>query len=1100
MRAFFGLLAVQCLLTVVPGAVQAEEPTPVDAEMLAGLSLRGIGPALMGGRIADIAIDPTDRRIWYAAVGSGGVWKTENAGTTWKPIFDDQPSYSIGCVTLDPSNSNVVWVGTGENVSGRHVGWGDGVYKSLDAGATWTQMGLEQSEHLGDIVVHPEDGDVVWVAAEGPLWASGGQRGVYKTTDGGHTWSHVLAIDDDTGVTDLELDPRDPDTLYAASYQRRRHVWSLLAGGPGSGLHKSTDGGATWRRLVTGLPAGDMGKIGLAVSPADPDVVYATIEADEETRGFYRSQDRGERWERRSGYISNGTGPHYYQEIVASPHDVDRVYQMDVFLHITRDGGASFMELGTGREKHSDNHALVVDPAHPDHLIAGTDGGLYETWDHGDSWRHFGNVPISQFYKLAVDNASPFYNVLAGAQDLGTLLGPARTKTTEGVRNSDWSVPLGADGYACAFDPFEAHFLYMEWQGGNLVRFDQRSREAVDIKPQPAPGEPPERWNWDAPVVASEHRPGRLYFGSHRLWQSDDRGDAWQALSGDLTRSHIRYELPLMGRVQSVDALYDNGAMSWFSTLTSIAESPLEEALLYVGSDDGLVQASEDGGESWRPAAAPSGVPELAFVNDVLASRHDVDRVFAAFDAHKLGDFRPLLFVSDDRGRRWRSIAGDPEAGGLPADAIVWSVVEDHEVPGLLFAGTERGLFVSLDSGNRWTALRGGVPPIALRDLAVQRRDGDLIAASFGRGLFVLDDYAPLRALAVAGGLTREATLFPVRRAWWFVPFVPTQAGGAPSQGSAAFASPNPPHGAVFTYALTTDSQSPRERRNQEEATLVEQGDDVVFPGWETLRAERRAATSKVLLTVRNAAGEAVRRLEGPSGRGFHRVSWDLRSPPVDPVDLEPPGFQPPWVTPPHGPLVGPGRYTVSIIRVDESGAMTPLDGPQPFDVVSVSDGSDEGIDHAASATFRGATSELLRAALAASNALGDAEDRLRHLAVALTATPGAAPALFTSLRALEESTADISLALRGDPVRGDWNEPRAPTVLDRLYQIAGGHWDTRAAPTATQRQSLDTARTAFASVRSELTRLLDTDLPAFEAVLENVGAPWTPGRRLPPG
>ena len=428
----------------IAGRPETEESNElVTSEALRGLELRAIGPALMGGRIADIAVSPRDRSTWYVAVGSGGVWKTSNAGITWEPIFDDQPSYSIGCVTLDPTNPDVVWVGTGENVSGRHVGWGDGVYKSLDGGSTWEQMGLEHSEHLGKIVVDPRNGDVVYVAAEGPLWASGGERGLYKTTDGGTTWKQVLAIDDDTGVTDVEIDPRNPDVLYAASYQRRRHIWSLLGGGPGSGIHKSTDAGESWRRMERGLPKGDMGKIGLAVSPADPDVVYATIEADEKERGFYRSLDRGEKWEKRNAYISNGTGPHYYQEIVASPHDVDRVYQMDVFLHVTRNGGATFEVLGTGSEKHSDNHALVIDVEDPNHLIVGTDASLFESFDEGTTWRQFPNLPISQFYKLALDTAEPFYNILGGAQDLGTLLGPSRTNNIEGIRNRDWYVPLG---------------------------------------------------------------------------------------------------------------------------------------------------------------------------------------------------------------------------------------------------------------------------------------------------------------------------------------------------------------------------------------------------------------------------------------------------------------------------------------------------------------------------------------------------------------------------------------------------------------------------------------------------------------------------------
>ncbi|RMH20359.1 MAG: glycosyl hydrolase, partial [Acidobacteria bacterium] len=984
------MLWMLILILLPPAAGAAGEEGPDLAAVIEGLELRGIGPALMGGRIADLAVDPRDPSTWYVAVGSGGVWKTENAGITWQPIFDDQPSYSIGRVVLDPSRPDVVWVGTGENVSGRHVGWGDGVYKSLDGGRSWRRMGLERSEHVGDVVVDPRDGDVVYVAAEGPLWAAGGERGVYKTTDGGESWTRVLAIDDDTGATDLELDPRDPDVIYAATYQRRRHVWSLLAGGPGSGIHKSTDGGKSWRRLSTGLPAGDMGKIGLAASPADPDVIYATIEASEEERGFYRSRDGGESWQRMSDYLSNGTGPHYYQEIVASPHDVDTVYQMDVFLHVTRDGGATFEVLGDGRQKHSDNHALWIDPQDPEHLIAGTDGGLYESFDDGRRWRHVPNLPISQFYKLALSPGSPagspFYDVVGGAQDLGTLLGPVRTTGAEGVRNEDWLVPLGADGYDCAFDPEIPDLVYLEWQRGHLNRYDRKSGELIDVQPQPAPGEPPERWNWDAPLEVSAHAPGRLYFGSQRLWRSDDRGDSWRPISGDLSRGRNRYELPLLGRVWSVDALYDNGAMSWYGTLTAISESPLDAELIYAGTDDGRLQVTEDGGGSWRPAAPLPGVPELAFINDVEASLADAGVVYAVADAHKLGDFRPLIFKSDDRGRSWRSIAGDPQAGGLPAAEVVWALAQDDQRPELIFAAAEHGLFVTLDGGGRWIPLRGGVPTIAFRDLELERRAGDLVAASFGRGFYVLDDYAPLREIA-AGALAAPAHLFAVRDAWSYVPSVPLQARGQPSQGSTAFAAPNPPFGAVVTYHLAADRRTAKAERRAAERKRREAGEDVPFPGWERLRQEARQGEPQAVLTVRDADGRPVRRLAGPATAGLHRIAWDLRLPPPEPIELEEPEFRPPWAEPPAGPLVAPGRYTVELALVDADGGVEPVAEPRSFAVHPLPGFALPPDDLAAAADFQARARELRRRVAAAGQRLAEAEERLRHLEAALFAT-----------------------------------------------------------------------------------------------------------------
>ena len=595
-------------LAPCPAAAQTPPADPaIIHEAAQGLALRGIGPALMGGRIADIAVHPGDPATWYVAVGSGGVWKTTNAGISWTPVFDDQPSYSIGDVAIDPSDPDIVWVGTGENVSGRHVAWGDGVYRSRDGGRSWRRMGLAASEHIGRILIDPRDGNVVFVAAEGPLWSSGGERGLYRTENGGETWEAVLTVDANTGVTDVEFDPVDPDIMYAATYERRRSVWALLAGGPGSGIHKSTDGGRTWRRVGRGLPDADMGKIGLAVSGADRNVVYATIEAAPGDRGFYRSTDRGESWERRNSYISGGTGPHYYQEIEASPHDVDVVYQMDVFVHVTRDGGATFAELGTGREKHSDNHAFWIDPANGRHILAGTDAGLYETFDEGTTWRHFPNMPVSQFYKLALDNSEPFYNILGGAQDLGTLHGPSRTINGEGVRNRDWYVPLGADGYAAAFDPADPAIAFIQTQQGNLQRVNLVNHELINIRPQPAPGDPPERWNWDSPVIASPHAEGRIYYASQRLWRSDDRGNSWQAVSGDLTRNDNRYELPMAGRVRSIDALYGNTAMSLYSTISAISESPVAEGVIFVGTDDGLVQVTEDGGARLEAGGAAAG-------------------------------------------------------------------------------------------------------------------------------------------------------------------------------------------------------------------------------------------------------------------------------------------------------------------------------------------------------------------------------------------------------------------------------------------------------------------------------------------------------------
>ena len=1090
LAAIAALIPAAALAAAPHGATaQAAQPDiALITQATRGLALREIGPALMGGRIADITVHPGDPTTWYIAVGSGGVWKTTNSGISWTPVFDDQPSYSIGTVAIDPSDPDIVWVGTGENVSGRHVAWGDGVYRSRDGGRTWHQAGLASSEHIGKILVDPRDGNTVFVAAEGPLWSAGGERGLYRTEDGGDTWEAVLTVDGNTGVTDIEFDPVDPDIMYAATYERRRSVWALLAGGPGSGIHKSTDGGRTWREVTAGLPDGDMGKIGIDVSGADRDIVYATIEAGPDDRGFYRSTDRGESWERRNSYISGGTGPHYYQEIEASPDDPDLVYQMDVFVHVTRDGGATFTELGTGREKHSDNHALWIDPANGRHLLAGTDAGLYETFDEGTTWRHFPNLPVSQFYKLALDNAEPFYNILGGAQDLGTLHGPSRTMNVEGVRNRDWYAPLGADGYATTFDLTDPDIAYVQSQQGNLQRVSLRNHELINIRPLPAPGEPPERWNWDAPVIASPHAEGRIYYASQRVWRSDDRGNSWQAISGDLTRNDNRYELPMAGRVRSVDALYGNTAMSWYSTITTISESPVAEGVLYAGTDDGLMHASEDGGATWRQADPPAGLPERAFMNDVKASQHDRATLFVAADNHKEGDYSPYLFASSDHGRTWRSIAGD-----LPDGTIIWSVEQDHERPDLLFLGTEYGIYFTPNRGANWVMLGAGAPTISFRDLEIQRRDNDLVGATFGRGFYILDDYAPLREMA-DGALAAGAVLFPVRDAWWYVPNAPLQAPGKPTLGSTDYTAPNPDFGATFTYWLADPPETQREERRRGETAARERGEDIAFPGYDRLRAEALESGPRVAMLVRDAAGDPVRRVMGPATEGLHRVTWDLRRPAPDPVDLSPPGFTPPWAGAPQGPLAPPGDYTVEMALITETGVER-LGEPQSFTVKPVPNTA-PGTDFAAATAFQQETADLQRRARGAAAEIGWARDRLRHMRAALDETPAASDELYQRLDGIEARLAGIAGRLQGDPAPGRLNEPSAPSIAGRIGQVAGGHWGTRQAPTETQRASLEIARGGFERVSQALRVLVDEALAGLEADMEAAGAPWTPGRR----
>ncbi len=1075
-----------CFTLCLWATIQSQETAKNEiTNAVKGLELRAIGPAVMGGRIADIAVSTQDPSTWFVAVGSGGLWKTENNGISWKPIFDAEASYSIGTVAIDPNNENVVWVGTGENVSGRHVGWGDGVYKSNDSGRTWNRVGLLKSEHIGKILIDPRNSDVIFVAAEGPLWSAGGERGVYKTMDGGKTWNLVLEIDEHTGVTDIEFDPTNPDIIYAAAYQRRRHVWALLSGGPKSGIYKSTDNGASWVHKTTGLPKGDMGKIGLAVTPADPNLVYATIEANAAEKGFYRSTDKGESWEQRNSYISGGTGPHYYQEIEVSPTNEDLIYQMDVFIHVTRDGGQNFKVLGTGREKHSDNHALWIDPKNGKHLLAGTDGGLYESFDQGTTWRHFPNLPIAQFYKLSLDNSEPFYNIVGGAQDLGTLFGPSRTMNTEGVRNGDWYVPLGADGYDNAFDPNDPNIIYMEIQEGNLNRYDRRSEEATDIQPQPRPGEMPERWNWDSPLLISPHNGNRLYYGSQRLWRSNDRGNSWEPISTDLTTNRNRYELDIIGKVWSVDALYDNSAMSKYATLTAIAESPTVEGLLYVGSDDGLLHVSEDGGENWKRMTAMPKVPALSFINDIEASSHDGSTLFVSADAHKFGDFNPYLFMSTDRGRSWKSIAGN-----LPKETIVWAIKQDPKDSNLIFLGTEYGIYFSVDKGAQWIPLKSGVPTIPFRDIELHPRDNDLVGASFGRGFYVLDDYTPLREISsvVKAGTT---ALFPVRDAWWYVPNTPMQAKGMPTLGTTSFAAENPSFGALFTYYASDIPKTSKAIRQQEEETLRDKKMSIPFPGWEQLASEATEEDARILLLVSDGNGEPVRWLEGPAEKGLHRINWDLRLSPPDPIDLTVPEFKPPWAGDDQGPLAAPGTYTAQLYTFFE-GRLEIQGASQDFVVKPVFKSN----DNTEVAQFQKMTAELSRKVSAAAKKLVEVNERLRYINAALVKTPEGPQRLLARLEELKRKLNGLKNTLNGDSVKQAKDESVSPSIRSRVGQVAYAHWETTQPATQTQKLNIEIAEADFEKFQQEFRNYL-MELEALEADLEKAGAPYTPSRKL---
>jgi photosystem II stability/assembly factor-like uncharacterized protein len=1071
-------------------ASKSEKPKPPDPDSLfrsgsfTGLSFRGIGPAVTSGRIIDIAVNPTDHNTWFVAAASGGVWKTTNAGTSFAPVFDGENSYSIGCVTFDPSDPLTVWVGSGENNSQRSVSYGDGVYKSTDGGKSWSNLGLKESEHIGRIAVNPKDGNIVYVAAQGPLWRPGGDRGLYKTVDGGKTWEKVLNVDEWTGINEVVMDPRDPDVLYASSYQRARQVWTLIDGGPGSAVWKSKDAGKTWKKLETGLPSGDKGKIGLAISPVNPDVVYAIVEAAEKG-GFYRSTDGGANWDKMSDHVAGS--PQYYNEIMADPRSEGRIYSMDTFMMVSEDGGRNFRRVGE-KWKHVDNHALWIDPDNTKHLIAGCDGGLYQSFDRGATWQFAANLPVTQFYNVAVDYALPYFNVYGGTQDNFTLGGPSRTTNVHGIRNSDWFVVTGGDGFQCAADPTDANIVYGESQHGGLVRLDRKTGEQIDIQPQANPGEPGLRWNWDSPILISPHSHTRLYFCAQRVFRSDDRGDTWKPVSPDLTRQIDRNQLKVMGRVWSVDAVAKNASTSFYGNIVSFDESPAQENLLYVGTDDGLIQVSEDAGGAWRKVEKFPGVAERTYISDLVASRHSAGTVYAAFDGHKYGDFKPYLLRSDDKGKSWTSIAGN-----LPERGTVYAIAEDHEDPALLFAGTEFGVFFTVNGGKRWTQMKGGIPTIAVKDMVIQRRDNALVLATFGRGFYVLDDYSPLRKLKTSD-LERVATLYPVPPASMYVPASPLGLRDKSFQGESFYVAPNPAFGATFTYYLRNEIKSRKKVRQEKEKAIAKKGGDVYYPSWDSLRAEDREEDPAVMLTVTDETGQVVRRITGATSAGFHRVAWDLRYPASNPVNLTAAGDDDPFNEPPSGPLAAPGTYKVQLATRIE-GVLKPVGEPVAFKCAPLGEPTLPVADRAATLEFERKTASLQRAVLGAVSAGREGQSHLNLIKKGLDDTPGADPALMDSARALERRLNRLMTELNGDQTVRRRNEPTPPSISEDMSTAVFGQWYQTYGPTATHRRCYENAATRFAPVLADLRQLIEVDLVRLEHSADQAGTPWTPGR-----
>lgn len=1051
-------LCAVCVLTTLdgrPAAGLADDNNGFDPALLAGLRWRSIGPAVTGGRIVDFAIPERSRgRTIYAASASGGLWKTVNAGTTWEPVFERESSISIGDVALAPSNPDIVWVGTGEANNQRSSSWGDGLYKSVNGGKTWTHVGLRASQHIGRIVIHPDNPDIVYVGAAGPLWGAGKERGLFKTIDGGRTWTNTKFISEHTGFVDAAMDPSDSDVLYAAAYQRERRAYSFIGGGPEGGIYKTTDAGATWTKLTEGLPRGDVGRIGLAVSVSRPRTVYAVVQARD--GGVFRSEDYGGSWTRMNP--ANQT-PWYYSQIRVDPSDPDRVYALGTNLLVSDDGAKTFRNDGA-RTAHVDHHALWIDPLDSAHLVLGNDGGVYVSHDRGRTWEFMSHLPIAQFYAIGADMREPFYYVYGGTQDNRSWGGPSATRNRAGILNSDWYQTVGGDGFYAAIDPTDPNLVYTESQNGGLVRYDVRTGERKTIKPQPAPGAAPYRWNWSAPILISPHDPQTVYFAANYLFRSADRGDSWVPLGSDLTRQRDRDTLPLMGKVWGRAAISRHEGTAEYGNISTIDESPLKKGLLYVGTDDGVLQVSRDGGATWSRHERFPGVPDETYVSRVIASRHQERLVYATFDGHRSNDFKPYVLKSTDEGASWTSIASN-----LPSSGSVYVIREHHRNPSLLFVGTEFGVFFTIDGGGAWIPLKmeSSLPTVSVHDLIVHARDNDLIIGTHGRSIFILDDITPLERLSPAV-LSQPATIFPPRAAPLYNQNDPLGGGprGVGDQGDRFFAAPNRPFGVTISYFLKEE---------------VERG--------------REAS-----LTVRDAAGQLVRELDLERKAGIQRTTWDLRLPPPYTVQARPDADTPgPFGGAPRGPLVLPGEYVVhlSIAGRDKSAPVTQEARVQvrqdPLATLSETDYRALHDDRVSATRLQARVQAAVRAAEQLAAQIDEARDALR--------TAGGPEAVTKEAGAIERELDAILDKVRGPRGRPGENEgpPRQPSLQQRVNRVAGEIGNVTSLPTRIQRDTLTNAATELEQELQRLNQLMSARIPALHKALDEAKVPWTIGR-----
>ncbi|MFA4922772.1 MAG: glycosyl hydrolase [Ignavibacteriaceae bacterium] len=1066
-------------------AQKEDAKNKLDSGTIGGLKFRSIGPAWNSGRIADFAVNPNNHNEYYVAAASGHLWKTTNNGTTWNAIADTLP-YSLGVVTLDPNNPYVVWVGSGENNHQRALGYGTGVYKSTDGGQSWTNTGLKDSRQIGGICIDPRNSNVVYVAAEGSVWGPGGERGLYKTTDAGKSWNKVLNISENTGVNNIAFDPRNPDVLYATSEQRRRHIFTKIGGGPETAVYKSTDAGASWGKIIKGLPTVDLGGTGLAVSPVNPDIIYLSVEAAEKSGGFFRSTNRGASWEKMSDTYASGQ---YFNEIYCDPKNVDKVYLMDTYSKVTEDGGKTWKPMGIS-ERHVDDHAFWIDPSDTKHLFIGGDGGVYESFDGGTNWIFKCNLPVTQFYRVSLDNSLPFYNVFGGTQDNQSMGGPSRTISEDGIINSDWLMTVGGDGFFQAIDPTDPNIIYSEWQYGNIIRYDKRSGEIIEIRPEPVKDEKTFKWYWDTPFILSPHAPTRLYIAAEKVFRSDDRGDSWTEISGDLTTQTDRNTFPVMGKYWSVDAVAKDLSTSQFGLIVSLAESPVKENLLYAGTDDGLIQVTEDA-KTWRKIDDVPDVPKFTLVSDILPSRFSENVVYASFNNHKRDDFKPYFFKSADKGKTWKSIAGN-----LPANGAVNTIIEDPINPNLLFIGTEWGVFFSLNGGENtadgnteWIQLKNGIPNIKVTDLAIQERENDLVVATFGRGFYILDDYSALRSLS-KDFLKKEAAIFPVRDAYLYI-----QSQGRYGQGANYYKAPNPDYGAAITYYLKDVPKTLKAERKEKEKQLFKDGKPIPQPSYKELKDEELEKAPYLIFTVTDASGNVIRKLTKAAGAGVNRITWDLRYESTEPVNAKDNKFNP-TAKQNSALLVLPGRYKVSVSIVVR-GEEKQLAEPVEFTAVPLNNTTLPAADRKELVAFQQKSYDLAKTIWGAQRLVQELQSKMETIKQTLNNTPSASFALLKKADAVSNKLDEILFVFNGNPGKASAEEipPQEVPLNWRLEKMIYAQANSTSNVTKNQKVAYEVLQESMQPILQQLKQLGEVEVKAIENEMEKLGAPWTPGR-----